>query len=57
MRLRDLGYEIELGKSGAPEIQGYSAAYLEASGPRSRQIREHTAEQGVSGARDAPFGV
>ena len=32
-RLQELGYEIEPGKSGAPEIRGYTAEYLEASSP------------------------
>src|SRR5215472_16875153 len=38
-RLNNLGYEIQFGKSGAPEIKGYSQEYLEASSPRSQQIR------------------
>ena len=45
-RLQSLGYEIEQGKNGAPEIRGYTKEYLEASSPRSQQIREHMAEQG-----------
>src|SRR6202041_263238 len=40
-RLCNLGYEIEPGRSGAPEIKGYSQQYLDASSPRSQQIREH----------------
>src|ERR1700678_497105 len=32
-QLRNLGYEIEAGKSGAPEIRGYSQEYLDASSP------------------------
>jgi len=40
-RLRNLGYEIEPGRSGAPEIKGYSQEYLDASSPRSQQIREY----------------
>src|SRR5450631_1842919 len=28
-RLRNLGYQIEAGKSGAPDIKGYTPAYLE----------------------------
>ena len=39
--LRNRGYEIETGRSGAPEIKGYSQEYLDASSPRSQQIREH----------------
>src|SRR5215468_823004 len=40
-RLRQLGYEIERGRSGAPEIKGYTQDYLDASSPRSQQIREY----------------
>jgi len=57
VRLRELGYEIEPGKSGAPEIRGYSAEYLEASSPRSQQIKERMAEQGVSGAEAAQIAA
>ena len=49
-KLRDLGYEIEAGKSGAPEIKGYSQEYLDASSPRSQQIRDHLAKTGYTGA-------
>ena len=34
MRLQGLGYEIERGKHGQPEIRGYTKEYLEASSPR-----------------------
>ena len=40
-KLRQLGYEITTGRSGAPEIKGYTQEYLDASSPRSQQIREH----------------
>ncbi|MBB5061642.1 conjugative relaxase-like TrwC/TraI family protein, partial [Granulicella aggregans] len=49
-QLRKLGYEIEAGKSGAPEIKGYSQEYLDASSPRSQQIKDHLAKSGYSGA-------
>jgi conjugative relaxase-like TrwC/TraI family protein len=40
-RLQQLGYEIEVDRrTGAPEIKGFSAEYLEASSPRSAEIRE-----------------
>jgi conjugative relaxase-like TrwC/TraI family protein len=39
-RLTQLGYEIERGRSGAPEIKGYTQEYLDASSPRSKQIRD-----------------
>src|SRR5437016_1015093 len=45
-RLRQLGYEIERGRSGAPEIKGYTQEYLDASSPRSQQIREHLEKTG-----------
>ena len=34
MRLQGLGYELERGKHGQPEIKGYTKEYLEASSPR-----------------------
>jgi conjugative relaxase-like TrwC/TraI family protein len=40
-RLRQLGYEITPGRSGAPEIKGYTQEYLDASSPRSQQILEY----------------
>ncbi|WP_158787520.1 MobF family relaxase [Granulicella sp. L46] len=48
-RLRNLGYEIEAGKSGAPDVKGYTAEYLEASSPRRQQIEEAIARSGFSG--------
>jgi conjugative relaxase-like TrwC/TraI family protein len=40
-RLRELGYEIERGRSGQPEIRGYTREYVEASSPRRQQIEEY----------------
>jgi conjugative relaxase-like TrwC/TraI family protein len=48
-RLRELGYEIRTGRSGAPEIKGYTQEYLDASSPRSQQIREYLERTGRSG--------
>jgi conjugative relaxase-like TrwC/TraI family protein len=56
-RLRNLGYEIEAGKSGAPEIKGYSQAYLDASSLRSQQIKEHLERTGHSGAEAAQIAA
>ena len=56
-KLRDLGYEIEAGKSGAPEIKGYSQEYLDASSPRSQQIKDHLAKSGYSGAEAAQIAA
>ena len=50
MRLQGLGYELERGKHGQPEIQGYTKEYLEASSPRREQIKDHLRELGIDGA-------
>jgi conjugative relaxase-like TrwC/TraI family protein len=57
LRLKELGYEVEQGASGQPEIKGYTREYIEASSPRSREIREHLEEQGVSGAGAAQIAA
>ncbi len=49
LRPSQLGYEIEPGRSGAPEIRRYTQEYLDASSPRSRQIREQLEKTGYSG--------
>jgi conjugative relaxase-like TrwC/TraI family protein len=56
-RLKEIGYEIERGKSGQPEIKGYSAEYLEASSPRRRQIEEHLAKTNQRGAGAAQIAA
>jgi conjugative relaxase-like TrwC/TraI family protein len=50
MRLHGLGYEIERGRHGQPEIKGYTQEYLDASSPRREQIKEHLQEIGRDGA-------
>src|SRR6266568_2523072 len=57
LRLQKLGYEIERGKHGQPEIRGYSKEYLEASSPRREQIKEHLREQGIDGAAAAQIAA
>jgi conjugative relaxase-like TrwC/TraI family protein len=52
-RLRQLGYEIAAGRSGAPEIKGYTPEYLDASSPRSEQIREYLERTGRNGKEAA----
>lgn len=47
-RVRNLGYEIQPGRSGAPEIKGYSPEYLAASSLRRQQIEEALARSGYS---------
>jgi len=54
--LRGLGYKVEV-KKHAPEIKGYSREYVEASSPRSQQIKGHMDEKGVSGPRAAEIAA
>jgi hypothetical protein len=56
-RLSQLGYEIEAGRSAAPEIKGYTQEYLDASSPRSRQIREQLERTGYSGPEAAQIAA
>jgi conjugative relaxase-like TrwC/TraI family protein len=57
LRLEKLGYEVERGKHGQPEIKGYSKEYLEASSPRREQIKNHLREQGIDGAAAAQIAA
>src|SRR5579859_6028622 len=56
-RVRQLGYEIATGRSGTPEIKGYTQDYLDASSPRSQQIREYLARTGRSGKEAAEIAA
>ena len=56
-RLRQLGYEITTGRSGAPEIKGYTQEYLDASSPRSQQIRDYLARAGHTGSEAAEIAA
>jgi conjugative relaxase-like TrwC/TraI family protein len=55
--LQELGYEIEHGKSGQPEIKGYSREYLDASSPRRKQIEAHLAMENQGGAAAAQIAA
>src|SRR5580658_6908336 len=57
LQLKDQGYEIERGKSGQPEIRGYTREYLDASSPRSQQILAYLEQQGVKGAGAAQIAA
>src|SRR6266481_5945226 len=57
LRLKALGYEVERGASGQPEIKGYSPEYIEASSPRRREIRQHLEEKGIFGAEAAQIAA
>ena len=56
-RLHNLGYEITAGRSGAPEIKGYTQEYLDASSPRSQQIREYMERGGFRGYESAEIAA
>jgi conjugative relaxase-like TrwC/TraI family protein len=56
-RLQSLGYEIERGEHGQPEIKGYTREYMEASSPRRQQIVERLEEQGRRGAGAAQIAA
>jgi conjugative relaxase-like TrwC/TraI family protein len=56
-KLRQLGYEITTGRSGAPEIKGYTQEYLDASSPRSQQIRAYLERTGRSGKEAAEIAA
>jgi conjugative relaxase-like TrwC/TraI family protein len=56
-QLRSLGYEIEAGKSGAPEVKGFTQTYLDASSPRRQQIVEAVARSGFSGPEAAQIAA
>jgi len=56
-RLRNFGYEIDAGKSGAPEIKGYSQNYLDASSQRSQQIRDRMEQSGFHGHEAAEIAA
>jgi conjugative relaxase-like TrwC/TraI family protein len=57
LQLQRMGYEIERGEHGQPEIRGYTREYLEASSPRRQQIKEHLEAQGREGAGAAQIAA
>jgi conjugative relaxase-like TrwC/TraI family protein len=57
LRLIGLGYEIDRGASGQPEIRGYTPAYLESSSPRRQQIQAHLEQHQRHGAGAAQIAA
>jgi conjugative relaxase-like TrwC/TraI family protein len=49
VRLKDLGYTIERGEFGQPEIKGYTKEYLEANSLRREQVKDHLRASGLDG--------
>jgi conjugative relaxase-like TrwC/TraI family protein len=56
-RLQQLGYQVERGEYGQPEIKGYTREYLEASSPRRQQITEQMEAEGRTGAEAAQIAA
>ncbi len=56
-RLTELGYAIDRGQSGQPEIRGYTREYLVASSPRREQIENYLAEADRQGAAAAQIAA
>jgi conjugative relaxase-like TrwC/TraI family protein len=56
-RLRGLGYEVERGEFGQPEIKGYTKEYLEASSPRREQVKDHLRATGLDGPAAAQIAA
>ncbi len=56
-KLRSIGYEIEAGKSGAPDIKSYTQEYLDASSPRRQQIEEALSRTGFTGPEAAQIAA
>jgi conjugative relaxase-like TrwC/TraI family protein len=56
-RLTALGYEIERGRSGQPEIRGYTREYLDASSPRRQQIEDYLVAADRQGAAAAQIAA
>src|SRR5215472_13674211 len=56
-RLARLGYQLETGRSGAPEISGYAHEYLDASSPRRQQIQAHLDKLGLTSKASAEIAA
>jgi conjugative relaxase-like TrwC/TraI family protein len=56
-RLAAIGYEIDRGSSGQPEIRGYTREYLQAFSPRARKIREHLDARHLNGPKAAEIAA
>jgi conjugative relaxase-like TrwC/TraI family protein len=57
VRLKDLGYTIERGEFGQPEIKGYTKEYLEANSLRREQVKDHLRASGLDGPAAAQIAA
>ena len=57
VRLKELGYTVERGEYGQPEIKGYTREYVEASSPRREQVKDHLRAEGLDGPAAAQIAA
>jgi conjugative relaxase-like TrwC/TraI family protein len=57
IRLKDLGYTIERGEFGQPEIKGYTKEYMEANSLRREQVKDHLRASGLDGPAAAQIAA
>jgi conjugative relaxase-like TrwC/TraI family protein len=57
VRLKDLGYTIERGEYGQPEIKGYTKEYMEANSLRREQVKDHLRASGLDGPAAAQIAA
>ena len=57
VRLKELGYTVERGEYGQPEIKGYTREYMEASSPRREQVKDHLRAEGLDGPAAAQIAA
>jgi len=57
VRLKDLGYTVERGEFGQPEIKGYTKEYLEANSLRREQVKDHLRSTGLDGPAAAQIAA
>jgi conjugative relaxase-like TrwC/TraI family protein len=57
VRLKDLGYTIERGEFGQPEIKGYTKEYMEANSLRREQVKDRLRASGLDGPAAAQIAA
>jgi conjugative relaxase-like TrwC/TraI family protein len=57
VRLNDLGYKVERGEWGEPQIAGYSKEYLAANSLRREQVKDYIRANGIDGPAAAQIAA
>jgi conjugative relaxase-like TrwC/TraI family protein len=57
VRLSDLGYKVERGEWGEPQIAGYSKDYLAANSLRREQVKDYIRANGIDGPAAAQIAA